>query len=168
MLSKKKLKPPYPWGEGKTWPERARAICKLIPKGSKVIDFGAGYESINYFAKLSVYTAVDKHLCTQNTVKADFNAGIWPKVREKYDFAVCQGIVEYIDDVHAFLNKIKEYSECFLVTYRRSSPSNQQKAQARVNYFTPREFESLLFRHGFKLKHIEKTDRSEYLYFITK
>jgi len=108
----------YKWGECKCWEDRSRLIGNLIPSHTSVIDIGGGFEHLKKFLKeATIYKAIDIKPCTKQTIVADFNKNEYPKVGN-FNYVVCQGVIEYIKNVDNFLNKMKQYGDIMIITYR--------------------------------------------------
>lgn len=112
----RKLKESYPW---KThFRNRISIAAKAIPIGCSVLDIGGGFCNLYKYIKTDRYISLDLDSYTNMTVKADFNAGVFPDFKYEFQILACLGILEYIDDPANFLEKIKKYGATMILTYR--------------------------------------------------
>lgn len=119
MKINEKIKKEFPWGAGREWKARTRAIAKAIPPRCSVLDLGGGFcHLLKYLEECPRYLSLDLKKWTDRTVEADFNAGSYPDLRLRYDVLVAQGIIEYLDDPAEFLERIQRYGSRLLITYR--------------------------------------------------
>ncbi len=134
MKINKELIKKYPW---KThFRNRNAIVAKAISENSRVLDLGGGFGGIFRFLKNCDYLSLDIECWTDCTIKADFNRGQFPDMHPKFDYLVCQGILEYINKPEEFLENIKKYGSIMLLTYR----PGQTDIEKQVNDI---DFESL-------------------------
>lgn len=124
LKTNKKLKKNYPWQTH--FRSRNAVVAKVIPDGASILDLGGGFGGITRFTKPETYVSLDLELYTNLTVKANFNKGIFPEVG-RFQFLICQGILEYLDQPAEFLKKIKKYGDIMLLTYRKGQADSKQK-----------------------------------------
>jgi hypothetical protein len=115
MQINKELISQYPWKIH--FRNRNMNVAKVIPEGSSVLDLGGGFCGLYRFIKNCRYLSLDLKLWTDMTVEADFNKGIFPNVG-RFQFLVCQGIMEYLEEPMEFLEKIKKYGDTMILTYK--------------------------------------------------
>jgi 2-polyprenyl-3-methyl-5-hydroxy-6-metoxy-1,4-benzoquinol methylase len=131
----------YYW-KGKEWSNRLRLIADIIPENASVIDIGGG--ECNLFEKLNnprQYVSLDKVVLNDRTIMVDFNTDDFPNLG-KFQFIVCQGIIEYIVDPVVFFDNVKKYGKIMIATYRES-----KKLQPfRYNYFIIEEIKEIISR----------------------
>ena len=113
----------YNWKPETMWKKRTKIIAKIIHSGSDVLDLGGGYENLNQFLNNCRYVSIDNFECTEDTVLADFNKGEFPDFYHKWDYLVCQGLIEYIRKPKRFLTEIQKYGDVLIITYRKNSPA---------------------------------------------
>jgi len=108
----------YPWTK-KTrngWNIRSKIIAEIFFKNIRVLDIGGGLGNIRKFLNGCKYTSIDLQKWNKNTIVADMNKES-PDIG-KYDVIICQGVLEYIDDINDFLDKINKYGDTLILTYR--------------------------------------------------
>jgi hypothetical protein len=83
------------------WKERTKEIAKLVPAGSKVIEFGAGRRELEKFLPPGcTYTASDLVDRGPATIVCDLNSSPLPDLHHLcLNVAVFGGVLEYIKDV---------------------------------------------------------------------
>jgi len=123
-LIKKKLHlyKPQNWREiehfDKAWKKRIACMAQLIDKQSKsVVDLGCGQCWLKDILPTDVkYTGVDyKPRECANNIVCDFNGGEFPDVAA--DVVFCSGILEYIEDLPAFINNICAITNQVILSY---------------------------------------------------
>lgn len=121
-LSQTTQKMNYPFN-GMRWEYRQREIAKHIPKGSSVLDVGGGLQTLKEFLDSpSDYVSLDVDDVAPETIVADLNTERLPIGHERivgkiFDFAVCQGVFEYIDDIETLLFDLRSVAKNLVVTY---------------------------------------------------
>jgi hypothetical protein len=101
-----------------SWDERNRFIGAMIPEGASVIDVGAGNMTIrNFIPSSCVYQPVDCVKGCSDTLIADFNNGIIPELGRQYDYAICSGVLEYMQDPGRFLAVVSGWADTILLSY---------------------------------------------------
>jgi len=115
MLINSELKKEYPWGDAE-WKKRTEILANIIPAGVSVLDIGGGLCNLNKYLSDCKYISLDLKCWTNLTFEADFNKGQYPDVG-KYQYLVCQGILEYMENPEDFLNRIKKYGNRLILTY---------------------------------------------------
>jgi hypothetical protein len=108
----------YPWKKKirNKWNSRSKIITDLLFSNIKVLDIGGGLGNIKKFLNGCNYTSVDLQKWTNNTVVADMDKET-PDLG-KFDIIICQGILEYINNIENFIIKIHKYGEKLILTYR--------------------------------------------------
>ena len=87
------------------WDERTKAIAKLVPAGSRVIEFGAGRRQLETLLPVGcTYTASDLVDRGAGTLVCDLNRRPLPDLSHVTpDVSVFGGVLEYIRDVPALI-----------------------------------------------------------------
>jgi hypothetical protein len=83
------------------WEERTELIARIVPKHSRVIEFGAGKRQLeSYLDPTCSYFPSDLVDRGGNTIVLDLNSRPLPDLRHlKLDVAVFAGVLEYISDL---------------------------------------------------------------------
>jgi hypothetical protein len=152
----------YPWKT--TFTDRAIYVSNFIPKNSSVLDIGGGLGELNNYLNNAEYNSIDIEKWNDFTIKADLNnKKEFPKIKEKRDFVICLGIIEYIKDASFFLYKMKEYSNTMIISYRRNTNGGME----RKNNFDILEFKWLLEDVGWKVLFNKKIKTGDYIFFCS-
>jgi hypothetical protein len=96
------------WRDAETfddWEERTRLIAQLVPKGTRVIEFGSGQRKLERLLDAScTYIPSDLVSRGADTVVLDLNARPLADLRAlKLDVAVLAGVIEYIAAPPSFI-----------------------------------------------------------------
>ena len=83
------------------WEERTELIARIVPKHTRVIEFGAGKRQLeSYLDPTCSYFPSDLVDRCGNTIVLDLNSRPLPDLRHlKLDVAVFAGVLEYISDL---------------------------------------------------------------------
>ena len=87
------------------WEERTRMIARIVPKHSRVIEFGAGKRQLeSYLDPSCSYVPSDLVDRGGNTIVLDLNSRPLPDLSHlKLDVAVFAGVLEYISDLDSVI-----------------------------------------------------------------
>jgi hypothetical protein len=100
------------------WDERNRIIASFIPAASAVLDIGCGGQSLKRHLKPDCkYQPSDLVKSSPDVILCDFNAGVFPKFTQHFDFVVCSGVFEYMRNPKQFLELVSTYGEVILLSY---------------------------------------------------
>ncbi len=87
------------------WSERTDMIVQLVPRGSRVIEFGAGRRYLEQLLPDCTYTALDLVDRGPGTIVCDLNHRPLPDLRDRaFEVAVFAGVLEYIKDVPSLIS----------------------------------------------------------------
>lgn len=98
------------------WSGRNQHISTFIPPQSSVLDLGCGAKDLLKYITPTKYAGVDYYTNTYADYTVDFN-GEFEIPKFEWDYIVCSGLLEYLVNVDAFFNKIKNESKFIIVTY---------------------------------------------------
>jgi len=133
------------------WVNRARKVARYLPsEGKHVLDLGGGNGSLKRFIKYKSYTIMDNNRL-EGTIYANFNSDKYPDAPNKDNLITAIGLLEYLDDVPAFLKKIQKYGKELYFTYYQS----KIKGDAWVNHFRYPEILNMLKESGWQLKGLQ-------------
>lgn len=105
--------------ESPSWKNRNFVVGSFIPEGVSVLDIGAGNQHIrNHIPESCTYQPVDC-IAAENVIVVDFNNTKASTITlpQKYDIAICSGVLEYITDGEEFLKFVVNNSSSFILTY---------------------------------------------------
>jgi hypothetical protein len=129
------------------WDGRNRLIADLIPFGSSVLDLGAGAQTLAGYLKAGCqYQPCDCVRSSDNVWLCDFNRDRYLAVRQRFDYVVVSGLLEYIHDPRKFLGVVRSYGNILLVSYADSRPSQTRfwrASQGWVNHLSRSELERI-------------------------
>jgi methyltransferase family protein len=162
------------------WDSRTRQLAQLIPKDSRVIEFGAGRRQLELYLDAScAYVPSDLIDRGPDTVVCDLNRRPLPDLRHlQPDVAVFSGVLEYISDLPSLLRWLSTQVS-FCVTsyvYAQSRPKTIQRREevlrraytGFMNTYTEDELVALFRRSGFIPIKAEDTWGSQRLFLFRK
>ncbi len=136
------------------WDGRNEIIAKLIPAGASVLDLGCGPQTLRrHLDPRCKYQPCDVIQSTPDVIFCDFNSGIYPAVKEEYDYVICSGVFEYIRNPLEFLKKNVLLGKTMILSY---NPLFQMPGDSKIrrlncdwiNHFTKPEVEALFDEAG--------------------
>jgi hypothetical protein len=145
------------------WEERMRLVAELVPKGTRVIEFGAGNRKLqSYLDPSCSYVASDLVERGADTVVLDLSSRPLPDLAPvNVDVAVFAGVIEYITDLHSFVRWLADQVEICVASYEcahsrsltlsRIRETVQRLGAGWVNTFTEAEFVEIFRSAGFAL-----------------
>ena len=168
-----------------TWDKRTQSIASLIPKDTRIIEFGAGRRQLElYLDKSCIYFPSDLVSRGTETIVCDLNVRpLLDLTKLRLDIAVLSGVLEYISQPHTFSTWLSQQVSSCLVSYNcaASKPRTLQRVSETiwrlsvgwVNTFSEKEMVSLFKASGFS--HAEKVTISgesrygkEYIFIFKK
>ena len=159
------------------WEPRTEKIADLIPKNTRVIEFGAANRLLERYLNPScTYTPSDMVDRGSGTIICDLNERPLPDLgADVYDVAVLIGVLEYMRDLPAVLDWLTGYVEVCVLAYapvraNRYSPRGVLEAVARLrhgwmNNYREEEIRSLFRERGFELARGEDWEAQRLLVF---
>jgi hypothetical protein len=145
------------------WEERTKLIAQLVPKNSRVIDFGAGQRNLEkHLDKNSSYIPADLLSRGSDTIVFDLNQYPLPDLSHlALDVATLAGVLEYVNDVPAFVGWLAEQTSACIVSYEsarnaartlgRLTESIRRIGAGWVNTYTERELLDIFKSRGFEM-----------------
>lgn len=145
------------------WEPRTKLVAALVPKDSRVIEFGAAKRLLEkYLDPSCTYTPSDIVDRGPGTVVCDLNERPLPDLGTNvYDVAVIIGVLEYVRDVPSMLDWLTKYVTFCVLTYacataNGNSPRAVLERATRVrhgwiNNYREEELRSLFGERGFVL-----------------
>lgn len=152
-----------------SWDERNKIIAGFIPAGSSVLDVGCGAQTLKQYLKPGCrYQPCDVIKSTPEVIFCDFNAGVYPEVKDHYDYVVCSGVFEYIRQPEEFLRRIPSLGRYTLMSYNPLLPGGSKLARLSngygwLNHFTSHELEALFAGVGLNWTILEPHDKLGYI-----
>ena len=145
------------------WEDRAKLIARLVPKDTRVIDFGAGLRTLEKYLDPSCsYIPSDLVSRGSDTIVFDLNERPLPDLTYlALDVATLAGVVEYINNVPAFVGWLAGQTSACIVSYECARnvagtfgrlPENIQRIGAGwVNTYTESELLDVFKSGGFEI-----------------
>jgi hypothetical protein len=124
------------------WSERNKVIGSYIDMNTNVLDLGCGHKDLLKYIKPKKYIGIDFN--DQADIKINFNLE-FSLPRDEWNFIVCSGLLEYLNDVPAFINKIKKTSNKYIITYW--SKNEQLRKPNGLEKFSVSDFLDLINQH---------------------
>jgi hypothetical protein len=162
------------------WDVRTRQLAQLIPKGTRVIEFGAGRRQLVLYLDAScAYVPSDLTDRGPGTVVCDLNRRPLPDLRHlQPDVAVFSGVLEYITDLPSLLQWLStqvsfcvtsySYAESRPRTIRRCVEVLHRACTGRMNPYTAEELVALFSHSGFVAIKEQDTFDSQRLFLFGK
>jgi len=139
------------------WDERNRIIASHIPKGTSVLDVGAGAQTLRKYLHENHYVPCDV-IPRPETVYCDLNKGIYPSIEEKFDYVVCSGVIEYLLKPEEVISNLSEFGKNVILSY--APLCDTYKKDKRIldgwkNHLTEDQMEDIFVKSGLKWKILE-------------
>jgi hypothetical protein len=156
------------FGGTPSWDERNKIIAGFIPAGSSVLDIGCGAQTLKQHLKPGCrYQPCDVIQSSPEVIFCDFNAGIYPAIREHFDYVVCSGVLEYIRKPGEFIKQVPQWGRTVILSYNPLPPGGSKLARLGndlgwVNHFTREKLENLFDQSGLKWT-VLHTDKLAYV-----
>src|SRR5258708_2527383 len=101
------------------WEERTRLIAQLVPKETRIIEFGAGRRNLeSQIDSTCTYIPCDIVSRGDNTLVLDLNARPLPDLRDlRPDVAIFAGVIEYISDLKSILIWLSRQVTTCIISY---------------------------------------------------
>ena len=159
------------------WEPRTEKIAALIPKNTRVIEFGAANRLLErYLDPSCTYTPSDMVDRGPGTIICDLNERPLPDLgADVYDVAVTIGVLEYMRDLPSVLDWLTQYVDVCVLAYApvkssRYSPLAVIEAVRRLrhgwmNNYREQAFQSLFRERGFDLVRGEDWEAQRLLVF---
>jgi hypothetical protein len=130
------------------WDERNKAIAALIPAGSRVIDVGAGSQSLKmHLGEACDYQPCDLIQSSPDCLLCDFNRNVYPVVQCQYDYVIVSGVLEYIEQPREFIGRIVRYGHFTLLSYKpwdgRASGKLRRLSEGWVSHLRESDLETI-------------------------
>jgi Methyltransferase domain len=160
-----------------SWEPRSRMVAGLVPKGSRVIEFGAGRRVLEqYLDDSCTYRPSDIVDRGPGTIVCDLNQRPLPELGlNVYDVAVIVGVLEYVSDVPALLDWLTQYVTHIVLTYACTkangrSPRALVETAVRmrhgwINNYREEDLRSLFRERGFELTRAEDWEKQRVFVF---
>lgn len=99
-----------------SWTSRNKLIASMIPKDQSILDLGCGAKDfLNYYTPKK-YLGVD---CVDTAdIKCDLNSNL--DLPSGWDYVINSGILEYLDDIPAYLKKVSKFGSVYIFTWHPS------------------------------------------------
>jgi hypothetical protein len=89
-------------------------IGSLIERNTNILDLGCGHKDLLKFVNPRRYLGIDYE--SGGDLQMNFNLDfVLPE--GPWNYIVCSGLLEYIEDVPKFINTIKNQSDYYIITY---------------------------------------------------
>jgi hypothetical protein len=159
------------------WESRTQRAAALIPRDSRVIEFGAGNRVLERHLDQSCsYTASDIVDRGPGTIVCDLNSRPLPNLGVgAYDVAVCMGVLEYMRDMPSVLDWLTDLVPTCVLSYAyargaRYSPRRALGVAGRLkagwlNSYREDEIRSLFNERGFTQLHEESWENQRLFVF---
>jgi hypothetical protein len=144
------------------WDARVQNIARLVPRGSRVIEFGAGRRQLeSLLDRDSCYVPSDLVDRGPGTLVCDLNKRPLPAI-EGFDVAVFSGVLEYLFDVPAIIRWLSSSVPVCIASYacarregrvHRLAATLQRATSGWVNSYTEQEILNLFVEAGYSPAH---------------
>jgi len=146
------------------WAQRTGIIASAIPRKMSVLDLGGGFCNLyKHLKECRRYVSLDLEEWTDATVKIDFNKDKLPEM-EQFDYLVCQGTLEYLNEPEKFLRDIRKYGGILLLTYWFEKLADGKWR----NKLNPDEFKDILRKAGWMIVFERSVSGRQKLFYCVK
>ena len=119
-----------------SWEPRNKQLAALVPKNTRVIEFGAGKRVLErYLDPSCTYVPSDVVDRGPGTILCDLNERPLPSL-DGYDVAVLSGVLEYVRDVPSMLDWLTQLVGVCVLTYAPAK-ANGYSPWALLDRFSP-------------------------------
>lgn len=156
--------------ERPSWQSRNDVVVSLIPSDTSVLDVGCGNRDIEKLLDSSCrYQGMDCVGDPTNTIILDFNAvdASQMNLASHYDYSVCSGVLEYIEDIAVFLKFLSKHSDKTILSYtlkENRTGSDAMAVNGWINEYTRVELERAFRANGMKI--IKETKYKKHTIFV--
>ena len=140
-----------------SWHQVAEHAARLVPPGSRVLDLGAGLETLARFLPADCcYTPSDVVSLSSRTVVADLNREEFPD--GEFDVIAALLLLEFIHDVPRLLTEMRRRAPLAIVTYcvRTAEDLEARLERGFVSDFTRNELVLLCQKTGWQVVFAER------------
>jgi len=95
------------------WQNRNKTIAELLDPNKSVLDLGCGYKNFLKFYNPSKYLGVDNF--AEADIVLDLNLPF--KLPTNWDYIINSGVLEYLDDVTNYINRISNLGSQFIFSW---------------------------------------------------
>ena len=143
------------------WDARAAMAAEWIPAASRVLDVGAGAMALAALLKPGcAYQPADVVERRPGCFVVDLNRGEFPP--GAYDWVTFLGVLEYVHDAQATLERAAAAAPRMIVTYcgfTGGGDTGVRRGMGWVNDFSDTEFRALLERSGWRVERAREVKR---------
>ena len=160
------------------WDSRTEKIAQLIPKGARVIEFGAGRRQLEKFLDSSCsYVPSDLTNRGPGTIICDLNQRPLPDLRYvEVDVAVFGGVLEYVCDLDSLVDWLSQQFRFCIASYAYVAPGKGAAIGIRqrldrlyhgyMNHYTEGELVELFHQRGYLCAKEETWDTQRIFQFV--
>lgn len=151
------------------WAPRSAMAAQWVPPGSRLLDIGCGAMFLERYLPASVtYWPADLVQRDERTLICDVNRGVLPSQCEVADVITFLGVLEYVFDVWALLQRIWRPGLRLILTYCDRESSNFGRSDRRehgwVNDYSTSELEQVMKGAGFSVERRQRVDDAQWMY----
>ena len=124
-----------------SWDDRIQFMAGFIKPNSSVLDMGCGTLALKQYLPTGCrYQGCDVVLRKETTIVCDFNKKEFPPAK-LYDYVFCSGVLEYVNDLPAFLKEMRKYSDSLIMSYVAAKSKSKKRIRKRegldwVNHYS--------------------------------
>jgi hypothetical protein len=140
------------------WKERNEIIASSIPPGTRVLEFGAGLQSLrSLLDRTCKYQPTDLVARTPDCLICDLNVRPFPDLPTA-DVAVLSGVLEYIHEpIEAlrFIGRLAPTLICSYATVKNGDDTSDRLKNGFFNHFSEDEFLQTLQSAGYSAQKVQ-------------
>lgn len=160
------------------WESRTRRLARLVPAGSRVIEFGAGRRQLpGHLGPGCTYFPSDLADRGPDTFICDLNRRPFPSLgRIDPDVAVFGGVLEYVLDAPAVVQWLSHHVTSVVASYACVEVAGGPSTRIRdwlwrtyygyMNHYTENAFVAIFAQHGFQCVDVQTWDTQRLFHFV--
>jgi hypothetical protein len=127
------------------WDSRAARAASLVAPGSKVLDLGCGKMRLGQLLPPGcTYVPADLEPLSASVQKVDLNRGEFPSGH--YDYVVLLGVLGYLHDPIAVLQRARLHADHLIVSYRIARARDRKTSRHRLRHGYFNDYDERMLR----------------------
>lgn len=125
-----------------SWTDRNKIIASNILPNSNILDLGCGHKDLLNYITPKTYLGIDYNDVADLSINFNLDFTL---PDENWDYIVCSGLLEYLNDIPKFLLTIKHHAKRYIISYW--SKNSELRSPNNLPEFTMMNFEEEINRN---------------------